>query len=140
MSAPSPGDMLAMMPFAATIGVRLQEASPEQVVGVLDWSPERCTAGGILHGGALFTLADSTAAVCAVLNLPSGATTATTESSVRFLRAARSGSVTATARPLHVGRRQIVVETRAEDDAGRLVLLVTQGQAVLDASASRGDG
>ena len=44
------------------------------VVGELDWAPERCTVGGVLHGGTLMTLADSVGAVCAFLSLPAGAT------------------------------------------------------------------
>jgi len=39
--------------------------------------------------------------------------------------------VTATARPLHRGRSQVVVQTVLIDDRRRLVAAVTQGQAVL---------
>jgi 1,4-dihydroxy-2-naphthoyl-CoA hydrolase len=57
------------------------------VVGTLDWSPERTTTGGTLHGGALMGLADVVGAVCAFLHLPEGAGTATVSSSTNFLRA-----------------------------------------------------
>jgi uncharacterized protein (TIGR00369 family) len=43
----------------------------------------------------------------------------------------RSGHATAVARPLHVGRRVIVVESDVLDDEERLVAKVTQTQAVL---------
>ena len=100
--------------------------------GTLEWTAERCTAGGILHGGALMTLADSVGGLCAYLNLPEGATgTATVESKTNFFRAVRGGEVTATARPLHVGRTLIVVQTDLRDDDGRFVAQVTQTQAVL---------
>jgi uncharacterized protein (TIGR00369 family) len=122
---------LALMPFAATVGVRITEARPEQAAGTLRWAPERTTAAGTLHGGALMTLADSIGALCAHLNLPPGATTSTTSSSTVFLRAVRSGTVTATARPLHLGRSTIVVTTQLHDDGGRLAAQVTQTQAVL---------
>jgi acyl-coenzyme A thioesterase PaaI-like protein len=56
------------MPFAGLIGADLVSASPEEVRGRLEWAPERCTTGGILHGGALMALADSTVAYCAALN------------------------------------------------------------------------
>ena len=68
------------------------------------WAPERCTSGGILHGGVLMALADSLGGICAFLNLPPGALTATTSSATVFTRAVRSGEVTAVTRPLHVGR------------------------------------
>jgi uncharacterized protein (TIGR00369 family) len=124
-------DWAALMPFATTIGISITAAAPDEVAARLDWSQDRTTGGGAMHGGALMTLADSAAAVCAFLNLPQGATTSTTSSSTVFLRGVRSGSVTATARPLHVGRTTIAVTTELRDDDGRLVAQVTQSQAVL---------
>jgi 1,4-dihydroxy-2-naphthoyl-CoA hydrolase len=124
-------NFVALMPFAAAIGVRVAAAGPDEVIGALDWAPERTTAGGAVHGGAIMTLADSIGAVCAFLNLPAGASTSTTSSSTVFTRAVVSGTVTATSRPLHVGRSTIVVTTELRDDAGRLVAQVTQTQAVL---------
>jgi 1,4-dihydroxy-2-naphthoyl-CoA hydrolase len=53
------------------------------------------------------------------------------ESKTNFLRAVRSGHATASSRPLHAGRRIVVVETDIVDDEGRLVARVTQSQAVL---------
>jgi hypothetical protein len=44
---------------------------------------------------------------------------------------ARQGVVTATSKPLHKGRRFIVVETELTDDEARLVAKVTQTQAVV---------
>ncbi len=123
--------LLATMPFAVANGMSLASATPEEVVGTLAWAEDRCTAGGVLHGGALMTLADSCGAVCAFLNLPPGAGTSTIESKTNLFRAVRSGSVTATTRPLHVGRTTIVVQTEVRDDAAKLVSLTIQTQAVL---------
>ena len=127
-------DFVAMMPFAAALGMRIARAGKDEVVAELDWAPERTTAGGALHGGAIMALADSTGAVCAVLNLPPGATTSTTSSSTVFTRGVRGGTVTATARPLHAGRSTIAVLTEVRDADGRLVAQVTQSQAVLHAT------
>jgi uncharacterized protein (TIGR00369 family) len=123
--------LLAMMPFAAGLGIVLDAATVGEVRGRLAWAPERCTSGGILHGGVLMALADSLGGICAFLNLPPGALTATTSSATVFTRAVRSGEVTAVTRPLHVGRTVIVVQTDMTDDAGRRVAQVTQTQAVL---------
>ena len=126
-------DPVAAMPFAGRLGVEVESASAEEVRGGLPWSEELCTASGILHGGALMGLADSLGAICAYLNLPAGATTATIESKTNFFRPVRGGRVTAVARPLHVGRTVIVVQTDLSDDDGRRVAQVTQTQAVLQA-------
>jgi uncharacterized protein (TIGR00369 family) len=127
--------LVDMMPFAAGLGIVLDAAAPEEIRGRMPWAPERCTTGGILHGGALMALADSLGGICAFLNLPSGAQTATTSSATVFTRAVRSGEVTAVTRPLHVGRSTIVVQTDLTDDAGRRVAQVTQTQAVLPGSS-----
>jgi 1,4-dihydroxy-2-naphthoyl-CoA hydrolase len=125
-------ELNAVMPFGALLGVELDSASAQEVRGGLAWAPERCTAGGIMHGGALMGLADSLGGLCAYLNLPAGATaTATVESKTNFFRPVKEGRVSAVSRPLHVGRSFIVVETDLHDGENRHVARVTQTQAVL---------
>ncbi len=120
------------MPLAATLGLEFVAAAADEVRARLAWEERLCTAGAVLHGGALMTLADAAGAYCAFLNLPEGAGgTATIESKTNFFRAVREGHVHATSRPLHVGRTTIVVETDLRDDAGRHVARATQTQAVL---------
>ena len=123
--------LLALMPFAVATGVELERAEPAEVAGRLAWAPERCTAGGVLHGGALMTLADSIGAVCAFLNLPAGASTSTVSSSTSLVRALRSGTAHAVARPAHVGRSFVLVNVEITDDDGRLLAQTSQTQAVL---------
>ena len=121
------------MPFAATLGLQLTVADADRVVAVMTWRADLCTSLGVLHGGALMALADTTGAVCAFLNLPEGAATSTIESKTNFFRGVRSGKVTATSRPLHIGRTTIVVQTELRDDADKLVAMVGQTQIVLPA-------
>jgi uncharacterized protein (TIGR00369 family) len=126
----TPSQIRDVMPFAVLIGVELLEAGPELVRGRLQWSAERCTAGGLLHGGALMALADTCGGACAFLNLPEGAMgTATIESKTNFMRAVRDGSITASTRPLHAGRSVIVLETELALEDGSLAAKVIQTQA-----------
>lgn len=125
--------LLDLMPLAAHLGVRLEQADAEQVRASLDWAAQLCTAGGGLHGGAVMALADSAGALCAHLNLPAGARTATIESKTNFFRAVGEGTVHAVSVPLHVGRSNIVVRTELGDDLGRAVGHTIQTQAVLPA-------
>lgn len=129
--AASNPELLALMPYAVALGIELESATAQQAIGHLDWAPQRCTAGGVMHGGALISLADSVAAVCAFLGLPDGASTATTSSTTHLFRPVRAGRVTATSRALHNGRTLVVIQTDLTDDAGRPVAQVTQTQAVL---------
>lgn len=125
-------DLVDILPFARHCGIQLVESAPERVVGRVEWSPERCTTAGILHGGVLMTLADTTGAVCAFLNLPEGANTTTVESKTNFVRPiAEGGAAIAESVPLHVGRTTILVDTKVRDANGKLVSATVQTQAVL---------
>lgn len=124
-------NLVETMPFAVTCGIEVDSAAPEEVTGRMAWREDRCTVAGVLHGGALMTLADSLGAICGFLNLPEGATTSTVESKTNFLRAVRGGDARGTTRPLHVGRQTIVLQTEIRDENDKLVAFVTQTQAVL---------
>jgi 1,4-dihydroxy-2-naphthoyl-CoA hydrolase len=136
MSAPAidTAGLRALVPMAATLGLRVAEAARGRVRLELDWREELCTAGGVLHGGAVMALADTAGALCAFLHLPEGATTTTVESKTNLLAAVRGGTLAATAAPLHVGSSLIVVETDLHRDDGRLAAKTIQTQAVLRAA------
>jgi 1,4-dihydroxy-2-naphthoyl-CoA hydrolase len=122
----------AAMPLMKTLGIDVVANTPDEVRARLQWSAGLCTSGGLLHGGAIMALADSTGGACAFLNLPEGAAgTSTIESKTNFLRGVRDGHIESVSRPLHKGGTVIVIETDVVDAAGRLVARVTQSQAVL---------
>ncbi|MGA9866385.1 MAG: PaaI family thioesterase [Acetobacteraceae bacterium] len=121
------------LPFATLMGVVYTTVEPEKVVATLLVREDLCTAGHVIHGGAVMALADTLGAAGTFINLPPDAKgTATIESKTNFIAPAPAGStVTATATPIHRGRRTQVWQTRVETDAGRLVAIVTQTQMVL---------
>jgi len=121
-----------LAPYARTLGITADEATPDRVVLRGAWTEERCTMAGVLHGGFLMTLADMAVASLAFLNLPKGASTTTIESKTNFVAAVRGGEVTATATPVHVGRRTIVAQADVHDRAGKLASRTLQTQAVLE--------
>ena len=124
------GDLVALMPFAQQLGVVVDEASTDQVVARLAWAPHLCTAGGVMHGGALMSLADTVGALVTFLGLPEGATTATITSTSQLFRPVSSGTVRAVAVALHRGRTTVTAQTSLYDSEQRLVAQTTQIQAV----------
>jgi 1,4-dihydroxy-2-naphthoyl-CoA hydrolase len=118
--------------FPGLMGVQLTEAAPDRVVATMQVRPDLCTAGGILHGGAVMAFADTLGAVGTVINLPDGKSTTTVESSTKFIGAAKLGGiVTGDSVPLHKGRTTMVWQTTIRNDAGKLCAVVTQTQLVL---------
>jgi uncharacterized protein (TIGR00369 family) len=121
------------MPFAVLMGVTFTEAESDKVVATMVVREDLCTVGHGIHGGAVMAFADSVGAAATVINLPADAKgTTTIESKTNFVGAAKAGSiVTATATPVHLGRRTHVWQTRLETGEGRLVAIVTQTQMIL---------
>ena len=80
------------MPFSKLMGVQIIQADKSRIEGELTVRSDLCTAGGILHGGAIMAFAYALGAIGAFLNLPEGAKgTTTIESKTNFLAAAPQG-------------------------------------------------
>ncbi len=137
MKQESPADLTAtirrIMPFCEVLGLTVVEASPDRVEATVEWTEQRTTVFGGLHGGYVMAVADSTGALCAAQNLPTGAGTSTIESKTNFLRPIISGTATIVSTPVHVDRTTIVVQTEVIRDDGKIAAITTQTQIVLPA-------
>lgn len=121
------------MPFSKLMGVTVTAASAQGVEGEITVRDDLCTAGGIMHGGAIMAFADALGAVGAVACLPEGAKgTTTIESKTNFLGAAPVGTlVKGRSVPLKTGRRMSVWQTTIDTADGKPVAVVIQTQLVL---------
>ena len=120
--------------FAATLGVKFLEATPQCIKAELTITRELCTMPGIMHGGAIMAFADTLGAYGTSLNLPANAGTTTVESKTNFFAAGLEGAkIIATCTPLHLGKRTHVWQTQVRREDGRLVAQITQTQIVLEA-------
>src|SRR6202011_2079189 len=121
------------LPFAELKGVTFAEAEQDRVVARMLVRPDLCTLNHTIHGGAIMAFADSVGAAATVINLPEDAKgTTTLESKTNFIGGAKEGTtITATATPIHRGRRTQVWQTRVESEEGKLVAIVMQTQLVL---------
>ena len=112
----------------AHLGIRILETTPERVVGELQVRDELKTTTAAVHGGTLMAFADT---VGAIGTAALGFKTATLESKTNFFAAATGGKLTATATPLHKGKRSHVWQTLITDESGRLLSLTIQTQMIL---------
>jgi len=85
---------------------------------------------GLLHGGASVALAETLGSSAGMMMAGDNAVVGL-EINANHLRAVRSGLVTGTARPLHIGRSTQVWEIRVEDDTGKPVCISRITLAVL---------
>ena len=123
--------------FPGLMGVRLTALAADRITVELPVRPDLCTAGGILHGGAIMAFADTLGAVGTLQNLPAGRrTTTTTDSSTKFIGSVKvGGSASAECLALHRGRTTQVWQTSIRNADGKLCALITQTQRVLDSAA-----
>lgn len=118
--------------FAGVLGMEFTHLAPDRVEATLKVRQELKQPWGILHGGAVMTLADTVAGAGAYMNLQRGQETVTVELKINLIGAVREGTIRAEALPLHRGRTTSIWETRISDEAGRLVAVSLSTHLVLD--------
>ena len=105
------------------LGIVMTELGEDFLRGTMPVDERTLQPYGLLHGGSSALLAETLASSAANLCLdePGKQQAVGLEINCNHVRAARSGLVTGTARPLHVGRSTQVWDIRIEDEQGRLV-------------------
>jgi uncharacterized protein (TIGR00369 family) len=120
-------------PFAHLLGLRILSASADRVEAELPISEQLGNRNGAAHGGALMALADNLGGTATTLNLRDGQRTATLESKTNFFRPVPMGDVArAVCVPLHKGRTTMVWQTTISRSDGKVAVIVTQTQMVLE--------
>lgn len=106
------------------LGILIIEAGDDWLRGTMPVDARTKQPYGLLHGGASVALAETLGSMAGGLCVDS-ATEAVVglEINANHLRAVREGTVTGTARALHVGRSTHVWEIRIENEAGKPVCI-----------------
>lgn len=86
--------------------------------GEMEIHTDTCNPMGIVHGGALFTLADTVAGTAA---FTTGRTCVTLDTNFQFLSAAKGDKVYCTAKPKKLGRTIVVYDVSLTDSLDRPV-------------------
>ena len=120
----------------ALMGMEFDEVGDDFIRGRIPVDERSIQPAGILHGGASVVLAETLGSVGANLCLdPEGFFAVGQEINANHLRGVRSGRVTGTARPIHLGARSQVWEIRIEDDKGRLTCISRLTMSVVQGAA-----
>ena len=113
------------------LGIVFTEVGADFVRGTMPVDERTRQPYGLLHGGASVLLAETLGSTAGGLCVDAGEGVVGIEINANHLAGVREGSVTGTARPLHVGRSTQVWEIRIEDDHGRLVCISRLTLAVI---------
>lgn len=114
--------------FMALIGATITEAEPTRCVVTLELDARHHQPYGITHGGIYCTLAEGAASIGAVV-AQGGKPAVGMSNHTDFLKATRSGTLTAVATPIHQGRSSQLWEVRiTNDDEGVDGVLVAQSK------------
>ena len=106
------------------LGIVVTKIGADYVRGTMPVDARTKQPFGLLHGGASVTLAESLGSLAGNLCLDADKELAVgLDINANHVRAATHGSVTGTARALHIGRATQVWEIRIEDDKQKLVCI-----------------
>ncbi|MFN7918428.1 MAG: hotdog fold thioesterase [Vicinamibacterales bacterium] len=118
------------------VDLRFTEIGPDFLRATLPVDARTTQPFGLLHGGASVMLAETLGSVAAQHCVDMAKYFCVgQEINANHIRPARSGRVTGTARPIHIGTRSQVWEIRIEDDRGRLTCISRLTMSVLEGSA-----
>jgi 1,4-dihydroxy-2-naphthoyl-CoA hydrolase len=118
-----------------TLDIRITEIGDDWLRGTMPVDDRTRQPYGILHGGASVALAETLGSTAAMLCCEDGRATVGLEINANHLRAVREGLVTATARPIHVGRSTQVWEIWIGNDASELTCIARLTMAVVPGGA-----
>jgi 1,4-dihydroxy-2-naphthoyl-CoA hydrolase len=107
-----------------TLGIDVTEVGEDFVRGTMPVDARTHQPFGLLHGGASVALAETLGSIGGMLTLdPQVEVAVGLDINANHVRGVKSGVVTGTARPLHVGRSTQVWEIRIEDERQKLVCI-----------------
>lgn len=117
-----------------TLGIRVTAIGEDWLQGTMPVDRRTHQPYGLLHGGASVALAETLGSTAAMLTLdPAREIAVGLDINANHIRGVRSGTVTGTARMLHIGRSTQVWEIRIEDADGALVCISRITMAVVPA-------
>ena len=102
------------------LGFDVESVHDGRAIFRLDVRPRHKQIHGVVHGGILAALADTTAAIAAYTVVPRGVELATLELKINYLEPVPGGTVKADAKVLRAGRNFIVTECEIFNAAGSL--------------------
>lgn len=107
------------------IGMRIVDAQEGRVTFELDAGPQHSSPPGTLHGGILCDLADGAMGCATLSQLEEGATFATVELKINFLKPVWTGRLTAIGEVIKAGNTLTLCGCRITDEGGALVAYAT---------------
>jgi uncharacterized protein (TIGR00369 family) len=115
------GEWIATAPFEDHVGITIEAADQGEARLTMPFRVCLANGGGVMHGGALVTLADTAVAMAIKSLLPPATVFATTELTTRFLAPVQEGDVTAHARVYGPEGRTFRGEADLLDNTGAVV-------------------
>jgi uncharacterized protein (TIGR00369 family) len=103
-------DSFARQRFMATLGARIVSVVPGEVLIELPWRDELAQQHGVLHAGAVASIADSACGYAALSLMPAGSGVMSVEFKVNLLAPGRGDRFLANGRVRRAGRTLTVCE------------------------------
>ena len=116
---------------AQHLGIEITEMGDDFVRGRVPVDHRTKQPFGLLHGGVSVVLAESLGSIGAYYASPEGHNAVGLDINANHLRSAKSGWVTGTARPVHLGRTTHVWQIEMVNEEGELTCISRLTMAIL---------
>jgi uncharacterized protein (TIGR00369 family) len=118
------------------LGIEFVEVGDDFLVARVPVNRQTCQPYGLLHGGVSVVLAETLGSIGAAFCVPEGTRVVGLDVNANHLRGVSQGWVTATARPVHIGRSTQVWHIDLRDDQDRMVCIARLTMTVLPQTAA----
>ena len=111
-------EWIALAPFEVFLGMQIESAGEGKATLSMPFTASHCQGVGLMHGGAIVSLADTALAIAIKTLLPEGTHFATIDMSLKFHAPVRWGQVLANA---------VVTEQSERDIRGEVSVITEEG-------------
>ena len=124
-------DLIKSNSASSHLGIEFVEIGDDYITARVPVDERTRQPYGLLHGGVSVVLAETLGSLGAAMSSPEGTRAVGLDINANHLRAATSGWVTGTARPIHRGRTTHVWQIELHNDAGEMTCISRITMAIL---------
>ncbi|MCF8035967.1 MAG: PaaI family thioesterase [Desulfobacteraceae bacterium] len=119
------------IPYWNLLGLELMDLKKGWARLKLPYTGKLANAGGVAHGGAVFSAADSAVGVALLGMTEKNESISTIEMKINYIKTFSTGYILVEATIIHKGRNTALGEAHITDDNGKLIAKATATYAVI---------
>ncbi len=113
--------MKITIPFWKLLGMEVMDVKKGRAIMKLPFSEKLTQPDGVAHGGAIFSLADTSVATALLGLIDRNETMLTVEMKINYIKAAKGGEILSEAKIIHRGSNTAIGDVEVRNSEGELL-------------------